>query len=154
MSYGAFGPRRGIITGANAAAGNVGERLPDQRLVGAALPLTSGIALTIVGPLVVPPGDYDAFGAVEFHGATSGTTVFAQGISTVTNSLPGFDMIGVSLILNAALNYTSYSLYPVYKPINTAVTLNLFMIAAAIFGGPGGVTANGWLSLRRSANQG
>lgn len=146
---------RGITTGANAAAGNIGERFFDQRLVGVALPLTSGIPLTVVGPRLLTPGDYDVFGQVEFHGAASATTVFAQAISTVTNTLPGFDLLGVSLVLTPALNYTGYSLPPVMRPLSVAVATNIFLVAATVMGGgAGSVTASGWLYARRSANAG
>lgn len=155
MPYGASQPIRGITTGANAAAGNVGERIPDQVLLANAIAIASGIPLTIVGPLAVNPGDYDIFGALDFHGATSATTVFAGAISTVTNTLPGFDALGqFQMLTGAAINYSSYQHYPLYKPLNTAVAVNLFLVGAAIFGGPGGVTISGWLSVRRSANAG
>ena len=63
----------GTTTNNNATAGDVGELLSSNIVLGSAVSLTSGVAANVTS-ISVPAGDYDAYAVVAFERANGGTS--------------------------------------------------------------------------------
>lgn len=122
-------------TGAAALTGDSGELLDGQRLFSAALPLTSGVVVTVTS-VILTPGDYDVWAPVVFDPApTTRISLLLCGLSTVD---------GVAAGVDTGQNYEEQ--YPLQTPggallyrqtplvpFNVSVNTEIFVVATGLF---------------------
>lgn len=78
----------GTTTNDNATAGNIGEYLSTNVLIGAAVPLTSTVAANLCS-VALTSGDWDCWGlAINVPAAGTTTEAFVAGINTVSATIP------------------------------------------------------------------
>lgn len=137
----------GVTSGANAAAGNIGEIISSSIAVGSAVSLTSATAKTITS-ITLTAGDWDVFGSIISNPAGTTTTSNLQaGLSTTTNALPtppsGYALFGGALGAGLAASLTISSIQ-----INVNTTTTVYLVAQATFA-TSTMTAYGAIRARR-----
>lgn len=90
----------GVTNASNATAGNVGEYVSSQVLVGSAVSLTTGVDTNITS-ISLTAGDWDVWGAISTSvGATTEVTQLIGWISTTSATLPTLPNEGAIYVIN------------------------------------------------------
>lgn len=135
---------QGVTDGSLAPAGYVGETM--SQTFSSVNITTSNVAQTL-GTLTLTPGDWDVTGYVMFVSGTGTTmTIWASGLNTVTNTLPGLGnwfQSGGSITATGGAS----AFAPLSRQDVTAST-PIYLVGLAVFSG-GTVAASGFIRARR-----
>jgi hypothetical protein len=141
-------PRAGVTDGSNAAAGQIGEYISQTVLVGAAVPLASGVTSTVT-TISLTAGDWDVSGNVAFQPvpAASVTAVIA-GISlgAVFATEPSGGAIQALIVPFTTGQFQT--LLAGTLRVSVAATTTVYLLAQGTFSG-GTCGAYGFIGARR-----
>lgn len=122
----------GTTTNDNAAAGVVGEFVSSTVAVGSAVALTTDTTANVTS-ISLTPGDWDVTGVVDFKpGATTTTTYFQGGISTVSATMGSPDTGFSNPFAIAATSVDASEVLPVVR-MSLATTTTIYLVARAGF---------------------
>lgn len=139
----------GTATNDNATAGNIGEEVTSQVVIGGAVSLSSGTASTVTS-ISLTAGDWEIVQAeVDYHPGTLTTgSYFEQGVSTTTNTLGNQDQftsnpmaLAAGLGVDPALNGSNCRM-------SLATTTTIYLTCKAGFA-TSTLTAYGTIRARR-----
>lgn len=138
-------PRKGVIDGSNAAAGDVGEVI--------SVSITTGVNLTLntaanIGQITLTPGDWVVGGNVNFASPGTAGTRYAVAISPTSATLPTPAQLaaGTGTLLDMSLTFgkAAQNLNTSLCRFNVTANTTVFLVAL----GPA-TTATGFMSARR-----
>lgn len=128
-------PVYGTQTNDNAAAGYVGEFQTTALASGSAVALTTTTTANVLTQSLTA-GDWDCWGVVDFHEATTtNTTLLLYGISTTSATLGSADTYASTVFLSAGQVTTNgdYRNVVPMQRISLASTTNVYLVAQATF---------------------
>jgi hypothetical protein len=139
----------GVGTNSNAAAGTVGEFISATVLVGAAVPLSSGVPANVAS-ISLTAGDWDVGGNVVFDAAASTTiTTESGGISLTSVTMPTPPATGAYFSLSTAFVTGGDNAFPVGTTrLSVASTTLVFLVVNATFA-VSTLSAYGFIGARR-----
>ena len=139
---------KGTGTNDSAAAGNVGEYISATLASGSAVSLTSGTAANVTS-ISLTAGDWDVHGTVVFT-PTSGASIIAGGINTVSATLPaapGTGAYAAQVSASSAIG-NGTALPAGTTRVSIAATTTVYLLATCTFGS-GTAGAFGFIGARR-----
>lgn len=124
----------GSTTNDSAAAGNIGEFISASVIAGSAISMTTSITHNVTS-IVLTPGDWDVFGAVDFtFGSTTSYTNLKGGTSTTSAAIGAqdtfFDYETAANVPTAGQDHTW--VVPTAR-YSVAVTTTVWLIASGVF---------------------
>lgn len=125
----------GTTTNDAASAGNVGELISSQVLVGSAVALTTNVTVNVTS-ISLTAGDWDVTGVIVFSSAAGTVTTAAiGGISTTTAAVPTAPGSGGYAGWNTLSNITSFNSAFGVGPtrISLSGTTTVFLTAVSTF---------------------
>lgn len=145
-------PSKGVIDGSPAAAGDKGEYLTANSTTP---PNLVTLVASNVASIILPPGDWDIWGAVIFQPVSTGPNSLTAAISEVSGALPsnadvtsGFGTMS-ELWASSMPSGKRQVLLTGQCTSNKSTPKTVYLVAQASFGG-GSVSVSGYISARRA----
>lgn len=137
---------KGTATNDSAAAGDIGEVITAQTLIGTPVSLTTATVADIAS-ISLTAGDWDVNGAVDFILTGATTTDWTLGISATTATLGAQDTYSKAPIVLTVHTDNYADVTPTVR-ISLAATTTIYLVASAAFSA-GTVDAAGRITARR-----
>jgi len=142
--------RNGTTTNDNALAGQVGEFISSQVLLGGAVPLTTLVTVNVTS-INLTAGDWDVWGVVGFSpGASTAIVGIQGGVSLTSASIPGVSTSSAFTLLTLPFTTGITQTVSVGQTrVSIAVTTTVYLVAMSTFSG-GTLGAYGAVNARRA----
>ena len=139
--------REGVLDGSNAAPGQIGEYVFDNRTTASFLSIASGVS-TDLASISLTPGDWDVQGAVYFQGSSSsGSDDLRAWVNTVSATQPSGDFGGLAIISTSSGGLVNMLAVPPIRASGTSTTV-VYLGCNATYGS-GTMQAKGFVRARR-----
>src|SRR5215469_789721 len=139
--------REGVLDGSNAAPGQIGEYVFDNRTTASFLGITSGVS-TDLASISLSPGDWDVQGGVYFQGSSSsGSDDLRAWVNTVSATQPTGDNGGLAIMSTTSGGLVNMLPVPPIRASGTVTTV-VYLGCNATYGS-GTMQAKGFVRARR-----
>jgi hypothetical protein len=146
-------PRKGVVDGSSAAAGDIGEYIVMSNTTGVAM--VTNVAASI-SSIALTAGDWEIWGAIDFRPAAGvSPNMVAASISVTPNALPSDAdlMTGVGILnmitTNALTSGQRQMLMTGQCRSNSATPITLYLVGQVTLGGAGALNGKGYICARR-----
>lgn len=139
----------GTPTNNNAAAGDVGEYVSSEILVGSVVALTTATPTNITS-ISLTAGDWDVMGTVALSNVGTTITLVQGAINTTSAALGTVPNAGARMVWNGSVTAGTFAQSVGERRLSLSATTTVYLVTAATFTGGTSCSGYGFLGARRA----